>query len=244
MPEKSDPPRTDDVSRPPRVSGLKVAGAVLAVAVVPLALVVGHLPERPEATSASVIPAADPAMPSFAPAWLAVQTGATSRITLNTAAGQQGAAQTLAPAADCAVNLGPAAGQLLTLRGSTGGALSPSLASYASGSIGVKEKKSGTSCYQVNATSETLELGLGQGLRTALGADAVATSAYLDLELKGSARILATARLGGSVVGTFELQSGIEHRQAPGRRPAHRSCATARPTRAPTAGSTTTAAGR
>ena len=97
---------------------------------------------------------------------------------------------------------------MLTLRGSTGGAFSESLASYASGSIGVKEKKTGTSCYQVGAPSESLELGLGQGLRTALGPGAVATSAYLDVELKGSARILATARLAGVVVGTFELQSG------------------------------------
>jgi hypothetical protein len=208
MPEQFDPFHPEDVSRPPRVSGLKVAGAVLAVAVMPLAVVVGHLPDRPEATSATVVPAADLAAPSFAPAWLAVQTGATSQITLNTVAGQQGAAQTLAPAANCGVNLGTAASQLLTLKGSTGGAASASLASYASGSIGVKEKKSGTSCYQVGATSESLELGLGQGLSTTLGADAVATSAYLDLELKGSARILATARLGGSVVGTYELQSG------------------------------------
>ncbi len=72
----------------------------------------------------------------------------------------------------------------------------------------MKEKKSGTSCYQVSATSESLELGLGQGLRSALGPAALASSAYLDVELKGSARILATARLGGAVVGTFELQSG------------------------------------
>src|SRR6478609_3464001 len=168
MPERPGP---DDFSTPHRPSALKAAGAVLAVAVVPLALVVGHLPDR-QAGAVTAQPAAGIVTPSFAPAWLAVQTGTTSRITLNTAAGQQGAAQTLAPAADCGVNLGTAASQLLTLRGSTGGAFSQSLASYASGSIGVKEKKSGTSCYQVNAaTSESLELGLGQGLRTALGPD-------------------------------------------------------------------------
>jgi len=146
--------------------------------------------------------------PALTPTWLAVSTGAVSSITLNTIDGQQGPAQTLAPAASCGVNLGPAAGQLLTLRGSTGGAFSESLASYASGSIGVKEKKTGTSCFQVGAPSESLELGLGQGLHTALGPGAVATSAYLDVEVKGSARILATARLGSAVVGTFELQSG------------------------------------
>jgi len=204
MPERPGP---DDFSTPHRPSALKAAGAVLAVAVVPLALVVGHLPDR-QAGAVTAQPAATIGTPSFAPAWLAVQTGTTSRITLNTAAGQQGAAQTLAPAADCGVNLGAATSQLLTLRGSTGGAASATLASYLGGSIGVKEKKSGVSCYQVGAPSESLELGLGQGLVNALGPHAVATSAYLDVELKGSARILATARLGATVVGTYELQSG------------------------------------
>ncbi len=204
MPERPGP---DDFSTPHRPSALKAAGAVLAVAVVPLALVVGHLPDR-QAGAVTAQPAATIGTPSFAPAWLAVQTGTTSRVTLNTAAGQQGAVQTLAPAADCGVNLGSATSQLLTLRGSTGGALSPSLASYLSGSIGVKEKKSGVSCYQVAAPLESLELGLGQGLVNALGPDAVATSAYLDVELTGSARVLATARLGEVVVGTYEVQSG------------------------------------
>jgi hypothetical protein len=60
----------------------------------------------------------------------------------------------------------------------------------------------------VAAPSESLELGLGAGLRSALGADVLASSAYLDVELKGSARIVATARQGTTVVATFELQSG------------------------------------
>ncbi len=208
MPERPGP---DDFSTPHRASALKAAGAVLAVAVVPLALVVGHLPDR-QAGAVTAQPAAGIVTPSFAPAWVAVQTGATSRITLNTADGQQGAAQTLAPAADCGVNLGAATSQLLTLRGSTGGAASATLASYLGGSIGVKEKKSGTSCYQVGAPSESLELGLGQGLRTALGPDAVATSAYLDVELKGSARILATARLGGSGRRHLRAAERLQHR--------------------------------
>jgi hypothetical protein len=206
MPQQPGLLDPDGSSAPHRTSAVKAVGAVLAVALVPLALVVGHLPDRAPSTTAQ--PAATIGTPSFAPAWLAIQTGATSRITLNTVAGQQGAAQTLAPAADCGVNLGAASSQLLTLRGSTGGAPSASLASYASGSLGVKEKKTGVSCYQVNAPSESLELGLGQGLRTALGADAVATAAYLDVELKGSARVLATASRNGTVVGTYEVQSG------------------------------------
>ncbi len=208
IPHRPGPDTPDHLSGPRRLSSVKAVGAVLAVAMVPLALVVGHLPERAAAPASVQAEAATVSTPGLTPTWLAVQTGYTSKITLNTVDGQLGAAQTLAPAASCGVNLGPAASQLLTLRGSTGGAFSESLASYASGSLGVKEKKSGTSCSQVGAPSESLELGLGAGLRTALGPDTVATSAYLDVELKGSARILATARLAGTVVGTFELQSG------------------------------------
>jgi hypothetical protein len=193
-----------DVATPHRRSTLKALGAVVAVALVPLALVVGHLPNQRAGTTAA--PAAGVVTPNFASGWLAIQTGSTSKITMSAGTVQQ--TQQLAPAADCGVNLGPVANQLLTLRGSTGGAMSPTLAAYASGSLGVKEKKSGTSCSQVSLPSESLELGLGQGLRTALGQDAVATSAYLDVELKGSARVLATATLNGTVVGTYEVQSG------------------------------------
>ncbi len=207
MSQRPGPVTPDHPAGTHRASAVKALGAVLAVAVVPLALVVAPL-ARPAAEKAAVQTVVAGAVAPAPPQLLAVRTGATSSITLNTAAGQQGAAQTLAPAASCGVNLGPATAQLLTLRGSTGGALDPLLASYASGSIGVKEKKSGTSCYQVGAPSESLELGLGAGLRTALNSDVIATSAYLDVELKGSARILATARQGTTVVGTFELQSG------------------------------------
>src|SRR6187431_774890 len=48
MPEYPGP---DDLSTPHRHSGLKAAGAVLAMAVVPLALVVGHLPDRTASTT-------------------------------------------------------------------------------------------------------------------------------------------------------------------------------------------------
>jgi hypothetical protein len=68
----------------------------------------------------------------------------------------------------------------------------------------VAEKKSGTSCYRVDSPNESLDLKLGG----AFGGKAIATSAFLDLEMKQSARILATAKLGGATVGTFELQSG------------------------------------
>ena len=216
MPERPGP---DDFATPHRTSALKAAGAVLAVAVVPLALAVGHLPDR-QSGAVTAQPAADISTPGFVPNWIAIQTGATSRITLNGPAGPIGSPQSLAPAANCGVGLG-ATPQLITLQGSitpgagpaTPGAFDSGLASYLSGSIGVKEKKSGVSCYQVNAvTTESLQIGLGTGITgaTALGADAVATSAYLDVELKGGVRILATTSLKGITTGTFELQSGPE----------------------------------
>ena len=53
-------------------------------------------------------------------------------------------------------------------------------------------------------------LGLGAGVTTFLGSNAVASSAFLDLELKQSARILATLSRAPAapVTTTFELQSG------------------------------------
>ncbi len=153
MSQRPEPVTPDHPSGAHRVSGLKALGAVLAVALVPLTLVVAPLARLAEKAAVQTVVAG--AVAPAPPQWLAVRTGATSSITLNTAAGQQGPAQTLAPAASCGVNLGPATSQLLTLRGSTGGTLDPLLASYASGSVGVKEKKTGTSCYQVGAPSES-----------------------------------------------------------------------------------------
>jgi hypothetical protein len=204
MPEYPGP---DDFSTPHRLSGLKAAGAVLAVAVVPLALVVGHLPDRTAPTT--VQPAALTASPYVAN-WIAIETGSTSRVTLNGPDGLVGT-QSLAQAANCGVNLGGSP-QYITLEGSTGGGTPVAgLASYQAGSIGVKEKKSGTSCQQVNAvTKESLLIRLGTGVTNELGTDAVATSAYLDVELKGGVRILATATLRGEPAGKWELQSGSE----------------------------------
>ena len=215
MPQQRGLLDPDDASTTRRTSALKAVGAVLAVALVPLALAVGHLPQR--AASTTVQPAALTA-PAYVPNWIAIQSGSTSRVTLNAPDGVV-RSQSLAPAANCGVNLGSSP-ELITLQGSTtagtAGPYSAGLASYASGSIGVKEKKSGTSCYQVNSvTTESLKLALGTGVAGALGPDAVATSAYLDVELKGGVRILATATLKGQPVGTWELQSGSERSTPP-----------------------------
>lgn len=207
MPVDPGPVGPVDISTPHRASAVKVVGAVLAVAMVPLALVVGHLPER--AASTTVQPAAVVGTGAFVPAWVAIKTGSASSITLNNASGQLGSPQTLAPAADCGVQQGAASSRFLTFQGTTRTAFTEDLASYQSGSIGVKEKKSGTSCYQVNApTTEQLRIGLGAGVTSAVGSNAVASSAFLDLELKQSARIVATLSRGGVTTATYELQSG------------------------------------
>ena len=143
--------RTDDFSTPHRASALKAAGAVLAVAVVPLALVVGHLPDRRPA-AATAQPAAASARPSFAPAWVAVQTGTTSRITLNTR--RRPAGRGADPGTRRQLRRQPRArppASCSPCAGSTGGAAERRAGLVPSGSIGVKEKKSGTSCYQVDA---------------------------------------------------------------------------------------------
>lgn len=190
-----------------RSTTAKVLAAIGAVGLIPFGLAVvgsGHVDPPPRVEAA-----ADVSTPAYAPNWIAIQTGSGAGIGLN-GPGSQGATQTLGAGPNCGLarNTGD---DLVTLTGSTGGSFSESLASYASGSIGVKEKKSGTSCYQVNAvTDEALRVELGPDVATILGDDAVATSAYLDVELKGGVRILATALLDGVEVGTFELQSGSE----------------------------------
>ena len=82
-------------------------------------------------------------------------------------------------------------------------------ASFSSASLGVAEKKSGVSCYEVDAvTQERLVLTLNPtGVAGDLG-PLLATSAFLDVDLKQGARILATATLDGSTVGYYELRSG------------------------------------
>jgi hypothetical protein len=194
-----------------RSTTAKVLAAIGAVGLIPFGLaVVGSLPTEPSPT----VQAAGLGTPAYAPNWIAIRTGTGAGITLN-GPGSQGATETLGAGPNCGLSRNTGA-DLVTLSGSTGGSFSESLASYASGSIGVKEKKSGTSCYQVNAvTDEALRIGLGPDVSTILGDDAVATSAYLDVELKGGVRILATATLDDEPVGRFELQSGSESNTTP-----------------------------
>lgn len=191
-----------------RSTTAKVLAAIAAVGLIPFGLaVVGTLPS---ADTPSTVQAADTVgTGAYVPAWVAITTGVASSITLNTAAGQVGAAQTLAPAVDCGIAQGAASARFLTVSGATRTSFTEGLASYQSGSIGVREKKSGTSCSQVNSPpSEQLRLSLGAGVSGVVGSAALASSAYLDLELKQSARIVATLSLAGDTQASYELQSG------------------------------------
>lgn len=193
-----------------RSSIAKVVAATVAVAAIPLGMAVtsgvpSAAPAPPTTVETTTLDAAAVGSPI---AWIAIATGATSGVTLHTVAAPALATQRLKPATYCGVDQDVPAKRLITLSGSTGGSLSTGLASYASGSLGVKEKKSGTSCSQVNATKERLQVALGPVAATILGRPVVASSAYLDVELKQSARILATASRAGEPDVLFELQSG------------------------------------
>jgi hypothetical protein len=191
-----------------RSTTAKTVATIAAVGLIPFGLAVVSI--LPTADPPSTVRAADTVgTPGYVPAWLAIQTGTTSSITLNNGSGQVGAAQTLAPGADCGVVQGATASRFLTVEGTTRTNFTEGMASYQSGSVGVKEKKSGTSCYQVNApTTEQLRLRLGPQVAGLVGSTAVASSAFLDLELKQSARILATLTLAGVTQASYELQSG------------------------------------
>ena len=188
-------------TRSRRTAALAVTAAV---GLVPVGLVAVRPPAAatPETSVAAVL-----ATPSYTASWIAIRTGASAGVGLYTASGATGATQTLASASNCTMNQGSAAGRYVTFSGTTTSTFTESLASFASGSIGVKEKKSGVSCYQVNSPAEKLRMTLGAGLAATLGYEAVASSAYLDVELKQNAQILATLTR-GSQTHYFALYSG------------------------------------
>jgi hypothetical protein len=184
--------------------------AAAAVGLLSVGLTAVHLPPPAGAGAEPATELSPP--PPYSSTWIAIDTKA-SAITLNDSTGTVGAAQTLAEAADCGVNQGAAGSRYLTLEGSTNaGAKNPTygtdLASYSGGSLGVKEKKSGTSCSMVDASAEALRLTLGSKLAAELGVVAIASSAYLDVELKQDAQILATLTTPSGGTEYFELRSG------------------------------------
>lgn len=206
-----------------RTRAAQVLAAAAVVGLLPLALTAVHLPRAgaPQVQTQSITPAAFDITPTK---YIAIHTATpytkeASSITLDTVNGPVAGTspQTLSPGANCVVNQGTTvSSRYLTITGSVGSGFIEDKASYSSGSIGVAEKKSGTSCYRVDSPSEALDLKLGK----ALPARTIAASAFLDLELKQSARILATLKLTDSkgnpaTQAKYELQSGATTGLAP-----------------------------
>ena len=189
------------------------AVAALAIGVVPAAFTATSILASGEEATTSVAPAAS----LDTPPRLVLETGASNRVfldsnrdgLLNSGESAQGLA------GDPRTCLLVSDERLLAFKGSfTGQRGSADPASFAVGSLGVAEKKTGTSCYQVDTPS-------GDALTLSPGADLAGSylfdSAALDLDLKQSAAILATAFRdadgdglleAGEVVRTYELQSG------------------------------------
>ncbi len=135
--------------------------------------------------------------------WLVLKTGTIDSVTLDkNMDGTAEATQTLASGSNCRLSTN---GSLLGFLGKVGTGTA-NQASFGSDSIGVAEKKSGVSCYQIGAPSESLALSLGPNARGSVSG-LWASSALLDVELKQGAQILATAKLDGVVTGYYELRS-------------------------------------
>jgi hypothetical protein len=162
-------------------------------------------------TATAEVTASPTAVPTYVRSWLALDTGASSAVRLVKADKTlSGTPQVLSSGKACALDQGGAG-----LLGFSSSPASPGVG-FANGSIGVREKRtsSGTSCSAVDsASSEKLTLKLGTGV-----GKMVAMSASLDVDLKQSSRILATATLSSSPAtppAYFELQSGSSIGQQP-----------------------------
>jgi hypothetical protein len=118
--------------------------------------------------------------------------------------------------------MSPTSGSLLNFKAFVGTAAGTvaSTVGLRNGSIGVKDGTStAMACGRVSTTStavESLQIDINVG-RSAGAVKPVATSAFLDLEVKGNARIQAITSLNGVPNGTYELQAGTSIGSAPTR---------------------------
>ena len=175
-----------------------------------MAVTVPALLADAESTTLDSATAANSGYDSIGHLSLATSTSGGSITRYNATNQPVGEPQSLEPAAQC--KLAPS-NSLLGIDGFIG-ADTDDLASFAGGSIGVAEKKTGQSCSQVGMPAEKLVLTLNAQLRGSVG-PALIESAELDIEAKQSARILATAMNGATTTGHFELQSGTNANSDP-----------------------------
>jgi hypothetical protein len=191
-----------------------VTALTAAMALAAVALPAAYVASVTSPTSAAVTPAG---IGDTTDAYLAIEKGSQDRIALyppgdaTTAPTPLATQKISATASGCALVTIPGdetTDAIMRFNGRFGG--NQQAESWAPGSIGVAEKKSGTSCYQVSAPGETLDVAVGAAAKPSGSATAryLARAANLDVELKQDARIFATAKLAGATVGYFELQSG------------------------------------
>lgn len=187
------------------------AGIALSIGAVPVMLTVPGLLAAAE--TSTVTPAGGTA-PLLAGPRVVLATDSTSTAVVTQLSGVEGAApvktQTLTGTKKCGVTSSGDA--LLSLEGYVG-STATATASLSTGSIGVPEKTSGTSCAMVDSVgNEKLVITLAD-LTSPAKFPLLASEANLDVDLKQGARIIATPKLvrNGTVVDTldpWELQSG------------------------------------
>jgi hypothetical protein len=189
------------------------AGAALSV------LALASVSAASSATSMPIAaaPAAAPAVavdPSPQPGGMLVLTtgpGAVGTVTYKKT-GVPDVTQSLS-ATSCALNTTPT---LLGFKGFVNG--NPSTVGLRNGSIGVKaDASTATACGRVSTTAtatESLQIDVNVG-RPSGTVKPVATSAFLDLEVKGNAKIQAVTSLNGVPNGVYELQAGTSIGSAP-----------------------------
>jgi hypothetical protein len=154
------------------------------------------------AVPTTVAPPAPPVAGTPTGGWLTLETGAVNRVAYFPVAGPAAATQPLTAGASCQQLATDSS--LLGFGGWVGNPSSPSAVALKYGSIGVVGTATGTSksCAQVNALTEKLDLTINLD-------GPVASAAFLDIEVKGSSRIVATPKLGGVPVGPqFQLLTG------------------------------------
>jgi hypothetical protein len=161
----------------------------------------------------AVLPAAATGSVDVDAGRLTLATGASDQVSLDGAdlVGLGDLTQPLATAGTCDLSTD---GSLLTFSGAVGA--KTRTVGFRADSIGVIESSLTSLCNRVDVISfsstETLTVGLGSALRSFDGTPLRATRASLDVEVRSwlgaRARIEATARLGGTTVGTFELAQG------------------------------------
>jgi hypothetical protein len=160
-----------------------------------------------EVTAGVAVTPAEGQTPLAPSGWITLETGANDRVQFDLERnGTAERTQALSGTNKCALSTD---GSILGFTGLIGTSTTNKI-SFGSDSIGVADKTNGQSCIQVGAPSEKIVLTLNAtNVKDDLG-PLVASSAYLDLELKQSARILATATVTGDPTSTryFELQSG------------------------------------